>query len=87
MLFRSGDLDGAELVGWPLYGEPVSQVVGQLEGLGRTVSHDRDTLRPQRRYATPVEQDHFRGLAESQGLPWAGTPAEHALCVTQLTAV
>lgn len=82
----TGDLGGAEFVGWPLYGEDVSSVVGQLEDLGRTVVHDQVTLHPQRRYATDVERDHFRDVAEGRDLPWAGTPAEQALCVTQLTA-
>lgn len=82
----TGDLGGAEFVGWPLYGEDVSSVVGQLEDLGRTVVHDQVTLHPQRRYATDTERDHFRDVAEERDLPWVGTPAEQALCVTQLTA-
>lgn len=82
----TGDLAGAEFVGWPLYGEDVSGVVDQLEDLGRTTVHDQVVLHPQRSYATPVERDHFRAQAESRGLPWEGTAAEQALCVTQLTA-
>lgn len=82
----AGTLAGAEFVGWPLHGEDVDPVRAQLVDLGRTVVHDQVTLHPQRRYASAAERDHFRALAVGRGLPWEGTAAEDALCVTRLTA-